>query len=293
MKKIYLDNSASTPVDKKVVAAMKKYWSKSFANPSSIHKMGVEAKVVVEKARKDIAGFLNAHAREIIFTSGGTEANNLAIFGTLENEKRHFITTEIEHSSILECFKELEKRGNEVSYLKVDENGLLNPKDLREMIKPETVLVSIGYANGEIGVIQPIKEIAKEIRHKRKEFNSVMPYFHIDASQAAQYLNMNVEQLGVDMITLDAQKMYGPKGIGALFIKDGIKIEPIIFGGGQEGGRRSGTENVPLIVGFAKAMEIAGKMREEESVRLEKLRDGFFDSVKKFVPKAINPWRRW
>jgi cysteine desulfurase len=310
MRKIYLDNSATTPLDRKVISAMKKYWRKSFGNPSSIHKMGVEAKNVLEKARKVIADFLNAHDREIVFTSGGTEANNLAIFGVknyfeallLNKEvdeitqkqgfetKMHFITTEIEHSSILECFKKLEKDGHEVSYLKVDQFGLVNPKDLREIIKSETVLVSIGYANSEIGTVEPLREIIKEIRHKKKEFSrekNGLPYFHSDASQAGLCLNMNVEELGVDLMTLDAQKMYGPKGVGALFVRDGIKIDPIILGGGQEAGMRSGTENIPLIVGFAKAVEIAKEKKEKESDRLTKLRNGFFDGIKKTIPSAV------
>ncbi len=292
MRKIYLDNAATTPVDKKDIREMKKYWRGDFANPSSIHSMGVKAKIALQKSRDIVAKFLNGHDREIIFTSGGTEANNLAIFGSYaeHTQKKHFITTEIEHSSILECFKKLEKYGNEVSYLKVGENGLINTKDLREMIKENTVLVSIGYANGEIGVIQPIREIAKEIRHARKGFSRERisyPYFHIDASQAVQYLNMNVEELGVDMVTLDAQKIYGPKGIGALFVRYGIKIEPQILGGGQEKGMRSGTENIPLIVGFAKALEVTEKLRDKENGRLEILRNGFFDSVKKSIPEAI------
>ena len=298
MKKIYLDNSATTPVDKKVLSEMAKYWSVDFANPSSIHSMGVLAKNALQSARKKIADIIAGHDREIVFISGGTEANNLAIFGVVNNLIKngtkysdiHLITTEIEHSSILECFKKLESIGCKVDYLKVDEFGIVDPKDLRKLIKPETVLVSIGYANSEIGVIQPIKEIIKEIRHKRKEFERAginFPYLHIDASQAGLYLNVNVEELGVDLMTLDAQKMYGPKGIGALFIRDGIKIEPMMLGGGQENNRRSGTENIPLIVGFAKAFELAQINKEKESVRLIKIRDEFFDSVKKFVPNAI------
>ncbi len=292
MKKIYLDNAATTPVDKSVIHTMKRYWRDDFANPSSIHSMGVKAKIAVQDARVKIAKFFHAHDREIIITSGGTEANNLAIFGTAEAAKKkgHFITTEIEHSSILECFKKLEKYGNEVSYLKVDENGLVNPKDLREIIKENTILISIGYANGEIGTIQPIKEIAKEIRHAKKEFNRErfdFPYFHTDASQAAGYLNMNTEELGIDMITIDAQKIYGPKGIGALFVHDGINIESQVIGGGQEKGRRSGTENVPLIVGFAEALKLVEKKRENEVKRLEKIRDEFFDSIKKIIPEVV------
>lgn len=304
-KKIYLDNASTTPTDIRVVKAMQKYWNMDFANPSSIHSMGVAAKVAVQNARNIIAKSLNAHDREIVFTSGGTEANNLALFGVLNHleaglpktwksgfqvKKLHFITTEIEHSSILECFKEFERQGLSVSYLKVDENGLVNPKDLRKMIKPETALVSIGYANSEIGTIQPIKEIIKEIRHARKEFGReriAMPYLHLDASAAMQYENMNVEELGVDLMTIDAQKIYGPKGMACLYVRDGVDIDPIIFGGGQENGKRSGTENVPAIVGFAKAVEINEKIKGKESARVKKLRDEFFDSVKKFVPNAL------
>ena len=299
MKKIYFDNASTTPVDKKVLNEMAKYWSVNFANPSSIHSIGVTAKITLQKARKTIADLINGHDREIIFTSGGTEANNLAIFGIRGQDaehmrigrgKPHFITTEIEHSSVLECFKKLESDGCKVDYLKVDEFGLVNPKDLREIIKKETLLISIGYANGEIGVVQPIKEIAKEIRNKRREYNGNrfgQPYLHTDASAGGLYLNLNVEELGVDLMTLDAQKIYGPKGVGALFVRDGIKIEPMIFGGGQEKGIRSGTENVPLIVGFAKALEIARKMKDKESARLIKMRDEFFYKIKKFVPAVV------
>jgi cysteine desulfurase len=312
VKKIYLDNAATTLVDKRVLLAMKKYWNEDFGNPSSIHSFGVSAKKAVEKVRGEIAGFLNAHAREIIFTSGGTEANNLAIEGVVNtlidkgvvSRDIHIITTKIEHSSVLEVFKKLEKRGVMTTYLEVDKDGLVNPKDLREAINEKTVLVSIGYANSEIGTVQPVKEIIKEIRHARKEFGRERvdcPYFHIDASQAGQYLNVNVEELGVDLMTLDAQKMYGPKGVGALFVKDNVKIVPIILGGGQEGGMRAGTENVPLIVGFAKAFEICRKgetlnlkkglslatFREKEVKRLTELKEEFFAEAKKFLSSAI------
>ena len=298
MKKIYLDNAATTPVDKKVLSEMNKYWSIDFANPSSIHSMGVTTKVALQKSRKAIADLIGGHDREIIFTSGGTEANNLAIFGLINSLRKegrkysdiHLITTEIEHSSIYECFKEIESRGGKIDYLKVNEFGLINPNDLREIIKPETVFVSIGYANSEIGVIQPVKEIIKEIRHARKGLGKERiktPYLHIDASQAGLYLNMNIEELGVDFMTLDAQKMYGPKGVGALYVRDGIKIEPMMYGGGQENNRRSGTENIPLIVGFSKAFEIARKNIKKESARLIKIRDYFFNEIKKNIPNAI------
>lgn len=294
MNKIYLDNGATTPVDKKVLSAMSKYWAGDFGNASSIHSLGVKSKIALQDARKKIADFLGGHDREIIFTSGGTESNNLAIFGVcnffddlIKDKKAHFITTEIEHSSVLESFKELEKRGYKVDYLKTDEFGFINPKDLRELIKPETVLVSIGYANSEIGTIQTVKEIIKEIRHKRKENKNSYPYFHLDASACVSYLNLNIEELGVDLMTLDAQKIYGPKGIGALFVRDNIKIKPMIFGGGQEKGIRGGTENISLVVGFAKALELVRKNWEKESERLLKIRNEFFDEIKKFVPTAI------
>ena len=277
---------------------MTKYWSGVFGNPSSIHSMGVEAKIALQNARKTLAKHINGHDREIIFTSGGTESNNLAILGLvnslISNGKKHseihIITTEIEHSSVLECFTKLESDGCKVDYLKVNESGLINPKDLREIIRQETVLVSIAYANSEIGVINPIKEVIKEIRHKRKEFGREkvgMPYLHTDASQAGLYLNMNIEELGVDLMTLDAQKMYGPKGIGILFVRDGIKMSPIMSGGGQERGMRSGTENIPLIVGMTHAFELARKINIKENLRLIKIRDYFFEEINKFVPSAI------
>jgi len=298
MRKIYLDNSATTSVDKKVLKAMKKYWTKNFGNPSSIHSMGVKAKNVLIKSREKIAGFIGAHSREIIFTSGGTEANNLAIFGLVKRllnggkkiSEIHLITTNIEHSSILECFKDLEGQGAKIDYLKVGADGLVDPKDLRELIKPETVLVSVGHANSEIGVIQPVKEIIKEIRHSRKEFGrekNSLPYFHIDASQSAQYFDLKVEELGADMMTLDAQKMYGPKGVGALFVRDGVSIASIILGGGQEDGMRAGTENISLIVGFAKAFEIVEKIKIKEGKRVASIRDEFFGKAKKFIPEII------
>jgi len=297
MKKTYLDNSATTPTDRRVLEEMKKYFTEKFGNPSSIHSFGVAVKRVVEESRKTIANFLNARSKEIIFTGSGTEANNLAIFGTVRKliedgrkpEEIEIITTEIEHSSILECFKELKKIGVKIKFLHVFGDGLVEPKDLRKLINKNTALISVGYANSEIGVIQPIKEIAKEIRHMKKELNvkNSYPYFHIDASQASQYLNMNVLELGVDMVTIDAQKMYGPKGIGALFMKEGVEIKPIIFGGGQENGMRSGTENVPLIVGFAKSVEIAQKIKEKETARITELKKEFFELLKKFVPSAV------
>jgi cysteine desulfurase len=325
MKKIlYLDNSATTPVRREVFLVMKPYWMNNFGNPGSITKFGVKAKQVVEKARKCVADCLKARPQEIIFTSGGTESNNLAIFGVINNlEKKgvkisgmHFITTNIEHSSVLECFKEIERRGGKVDYLEVNNKGLINIKDLRKVIQPNTVLVSIGYANGEIGVIQPIKEIAKEIRHARKchQGNSLnlqkgvslmttsYPIFHTDASQAGLYCNLNILELGIDLMTIDAQKIFGPKGVGLLFVKSRVELSPIIFGGGQEGGLRSGTENIPLIVGMSKALELArgsvslplakGRVGErlvviEKTEKMISLRNYFWQKIQTGIPEAI------
>lgn len=307
-KIIYLDQAATTPVRKEVILAMKPYWNKSFGNPGSITKMGVRARQAVEGARKIIADFLSRRPNEITFTGSGTESNNLAIFGIVKNlEKQgvrisdmHFITSNIEHSSITECFRELERGGAQVDYLKVNKNGIVEPKDLRKMIKPNTVLISIHYANNEIGTIQPIKEMTKEIRHARKSHQGSAlgmpqsralaitdyPYFHTDASQAGTDCNLNINELGVDLMTLDAQKISGPKGVGLLFVRSGINISPIILGGGQEKGLRSGTENVPLIVGMTKAFEIA-RRGFSRGFSLVSLRDYFWQRIQKEIPEAV------
>jgi len=302
---IYLDNASTTPVRREVIEVMMSFWSINFGNPSSITKIGVLAKQEIEKARTVIATYLSRLPKEIIFTSGGTESNNLAIFGVVKSlankgikiSNMHFISTNIEHSSITECFNELEKQGATVDYLKVKETGIIDSRDLRKMIKPNTVLISIGYANNEIGTIQPIREISKEVRYARKtnkiiidkneEEMGLYPYFHTDASQAGLYLNLNINELGVDLMTLDAQKIYGPKGVGILFKKTNVKFSPIILGGGQEGGLRSGTENVPLIAGQAKAFELVRKSFERNAQKIKIIRDYFWQKIQKEIPEAI------
>jgi len=285
---------------------MDRYMTEEFGNPNSIHQTGVVARNALEDSRKVIALAFNSHPDEIIFNSGGTEGNNAAIFGVFNRLRKNgvkysdmrAVTTNIEHSSVLECFKELESRGVEVDYAPVDGNGIIDPKKIKELLKPETVLVSVMYANNEIGTIQPIKEIAKVIRAFRKTLPSVISLlqpttynlqpvlFHTDACQAPLFLNLNVQELGVDLMTIDGQKIYGPKGVGVLFIKRGIEMEPIIFGGGQEKGLRSGTENVPLIAGLAKAIEIAGKDRVKNSERLSKIRDYGIKKIEEKIPQA-------
>lgn len=272
--RIYLDYVASTPVDREVLKAMMPYFTDDFGNANSIHQEGVKAKQALGNARKSVADILNARSEEIVFTSGGTESNTLAILGIINDIKNmHAVTSTIEHPSVLEVFKALEKRGLDVTYVGVDETGVVNPKDVREAIKENTILVSIMYINNEIGTIQPISEIAKSVRSKKKEYNSEI-YFHTDASQAPLYLPLNILKLGVDLMTLGGHKMYGPKGVGCLFKKKDIKIT------------KAGTENIPLIVGFAKALELAEKNRESETDRVTKLRDYFIDELNNKIPEA-------
>jgi len=295
-KRIYLDYAATT---------------ERAGNPSSIHQEGVKAKKMLDEARRKTAAFFGARPEEIIFTSGGTESNNLAIFGAIGTGK-HAITTVIEHSSVLECFRELEKRGVKVDYLPVNSEGILELKTLAKALRPETALVSIGYVNGEIGVVQPIGKISKLLKttyskmalsgklladqplpHLAKSLPST-PFrncekllFHCDASQAPLYLNCEKETLGADLITVDGHKIYGPLGAGALFVRKGVNLKPIMFGGGQENSLRPGTENLPAIVGLADALELAKKNREKESKRLATLRDFFISKIKKEIPEAV------
>ncbi len=295
MEKVYLDNASSTKVDERVFQKMTEFCLESYGNPSSIHSFGLSAKKALETAREDVASFFNARPREIIFTTGGTESNNLAILGVFKSMKDlgkdlallHLVSSEIEHSSVLACLKEIEKEGSKVDYIKVGHDGVIDLNEFKKIINRNTVLVSIGYANSEIGVIQPIKEIMKLVRFIRKENDSNFPYVHLDASQAAPYLNMNVEELGVDIITIDGQKMCGPKGVGALYVREGVTISPIMFGGGQEKGLKPGTENLPAIVGLAEATKITIKERTEELKRLEGMRNYFFEHVKEFVPNVV------
>jgi cysteine desulfurase len=248
---------------------------------------------MILEARKEIAQILDARADEIIFTSGGTEGNNLAFFGTVSSPKdSHLIVSAIEHPSVLECARELEKRGAEVTYLLPDAEGIISAKSVKEALRENTVLVSVMYANNEIGTIQPIAEIAKVIREWRKAKSQKLKaesflFFHTDACQATNYLPMNVLKLGVDLLTFNASKIYGPKGIGALYAKRGTKLAPIVFGGGQERGLRSGTEDSALVKGFAEAMRITEKMKEKESARLAKLRDFFIQEIRAKISGTV------
>lgn len=294
-----MDYASTTPVDTEVLRVMTPYFINNFGNASSIHKEGIHAQEALDNSRKNIANILNAKTEEIIFTSGGTESNNLAIFGILNTflnqginiKNLHMITSIIEHPSVLEAFKEIEKLGVSVTYINTDKEGIVNIKDIKNTIQKNTILVSIMYVNNEIGTIQPISEIAKIIRHKRKEkiksLTSDFPlYFHTDASQAPLYFSIDIVKLGIDMMTLCGQKIYGPKGIGCLYKNKNIKLNSIIKGGAQENGLRAGTENIPLIVGFSKALEIAERNRERESERIVKLQNYFINKLHKEIPQA-------
>jgi cysteine desulfurase len=267
----YLDHSATTYVDKRVKKEMDRYFSKFYGNPGSLNTPGLEAKKSVDDARERISKILNCKPNEIIFCSGGTESDNLAIRGVVRaNKGKHIITSKIEHKAILETCKYLEENGYDVDYLNVNKKGFVDLNELKNKIRKDTVLVSIMYANNEVGTIQDIEEIGKICKEK-----GVL--FHTDACQAANYLDLNVKD--VDLMTLNGSKIYGPKGIGILYKREEVKIKPIIFGGGQEFTLRSGTENVPGIIGFAKALELVQEDRDVESKRLIELRNKLIDGL--------------
>ena len=272
---IYMDHSATSPVDPEVFEAMKPYFINSFGNASTLYSLGREAKNAIEAARQEVATIIGAEPKEIIFTSGGTESDNIAILGTarkLKNKGKHIITSDIEHPAVDETCKYLEKNGYTVTYLPVYEEGIVRVKDLEDAITDETILITIMHANNEIGTIQPIVEIGKIANEKGI-------YFHTDAVQTVGKIPVNVKEMNVDMLSLSSHKLYGPKGIGALYIKKGVRIEPIMYGGGHERGFRPGTENVPGIVGLGKACSIANQNLEGNAQKLTNLRDKLIDSV--------------
>jgi cysteine desulfurase len=295
IKTIYLDHAAATPMDARVLSAMKPFFLSDFANPSSLYSLGVKAKKAVEGARKNVADILFTQPDTICFTSGGTESNNMAIFGVAQKLKRgHIITSKIEHDSVLRGVEELERQGFEVTYLDVDSEGFVSPDQVKKALKKETVLVSLMYANNEIGTIEPIADIGREIVKWRKENKTAYPYFHTDACQAAGALELSVERLHVDLMTLNGSKMYGPKGVGILYKRRGVKFAAQMFGGRQEFGLRAGTENVAGIVGFGKALELVqekshpagGSARGLKNKRLVELRDYFITTLSKMIPQV-------
>ena len=301
----YMDYAAFAPMLPEVRRAT--FWASFWAmNASSIHRNGVKSARALTGARADIATALSAHPTEIFFAGNGTESDNLAILGVFkharmnpefQNKTLHIITTETEHPAVLEACRHLEAVGADVTYLKVDETGRIDMKQLRASLRPETILVSIAYGNSEIGTLQSIRDIAKEIRHFKKsntDGTQHYPLFHTDACQAIQYENCNVEQLGVDLITWNGTKIGGPSGIAVLYVRRGTPIAPIMYGGGQESGLRSGTENIVGCIGIAKALTIARSIQEEEKQRLVLHRDTFLEQIEKRIPNArINGSRKF
>ncbi len=281
---VYLDHAATTPLDPKVVQAMRPFWSKRFGNPSSLYSLGRQAKAAVEQARRQAAEVFGSMAEEIIFEGSGTESVNHALIGAaLANRAKgnHIITSAIEHHAVLHTCEFLATQGFEITYLPVDSNGLVKLNLLKESIRPETILVSIMYANNEIGTIQPIAEIAQILSSGRAP-----ALFHTDACQAAGYLDLNVKSLGVDLMTVNGSKIYGPKGTGLLYVKKGTAIYPVIHGGDQENNQRAGTENVAGIVGLVAALVLLGQDQERENRRLIGLRDKLIKGLLK-IPKTF------
>jgi cysteine desulfurase len=285
MDKIYLDYAATTPVDKRVLEAMLPYFSDTFGNPSSVHRYGQQAEAAVDSARETVAAVLNCQPDEIIFTSCGSEADNLALRGAAlavreRNGARWILTSKAEHHAVSKTAEQLEKYyGFKVEWLELDKNGLVTPEAVEKIICGETAVVSVMYANNEIGTINPIKEIA-EVCHQYGVF------FHTDAVQAAAYLPVDVQALGVDMLSLGGHKFYGPKGVGALYVRKGTKLIPSQTGGGQEFGLRAGTQNVPYIVGFAEALRLAAEEREARVEHVRPLRDKIIGTVLEEVPDS-------
>lgn len=293
MKKIYFDYASTTPVREEVLEVMMPYFNKNFGNPSSLHFFGQSALKILDDSRERIKDILNAEfLREIIFTSSATESNNLAIKGLVfyyyffKKIKPHLITSSVEHPSVLEVIADLEEAGIiEINYLKPNKNGLIEPQRIEENIKENTILVTIHYVNSELGTIQRISEIGKLIQ-KINKFRKEKIYFHTDAAQAG-FENLNVKDLNVDLITLSSHKIYGPKGIALLYLKRGVPLVRLISGSEQEYGLRAGTEPLPLIVGFAEAMEIVEKEKEKIEKHFREIRDYFLDKIREFGDKIL------
>ncbi len=284
MRRVYLDNNATTPLAPEVFEAMTPWLTEGFGNASSIHWYGQQAAAAVEAAREAVVAFLHAQAAEIVFTSGGTEADNMALIGVVDAAKtpggsKHMVTTAIEHHAVLHTAKALEKRGVRVTYVGVDPSGIVNPDEIRDAITPDTVLISVMHANNELGTVQPIEEIGRIAREHG------IP-LHTDAVQSAGKIPLDVDKLNVSLLSLSAHKLYGPKGVGALFVRKGTQLRPLLFGGGHERDRRAGTENVAGIVGFGAAAGLAMRTLNEEPDRLAGLRDRLEAGILQSIPSV-------
>ncbi|NIA09937.1 MAG: cysteine desulfurase NifS [Nitrospiraceae bacterium] len=287
MRRIYLDHAATTPVDEEVVKEMIPYFTQKYGNASSLHSFGTEARAAVEKGRAQVAALIGAESEEIIFTAGGTESDNIAIKGIAFREgKGHIITSQIEHPAVMATCQYLEKKGFDVTYLPVDKYGIVSPGDVEDSIRDDT-MITIMHANNEIGTIEPIEEIAKIAKK-----NGIV--FHTDAVQSVGKVPMDVKHMGVDMLSISSHKIYGPKGVGALYIKKGTKIDAIIHGGGHERGLRPSTENVPGIVGLGKACKLAGERMDGDTKKMKQLRDRLIKGVLEIEEAYLNghPERR-
>ena len=288
-REIYLDHAATTPLRAEALQAMLPYLQEAFGNPSSIHAVGQRARKALEDARDVVAKALECRSNEVVFTSGGTESDNAAIKGgamALRPTGNHVITTAIEHHAVLHTCHQLEGMGCDVTYIPVDRDGLVDPRDVLDAVTDETVLVSVMYANNEIGTVQPVAEIARLVKERAKEQGRTI-LVHTDAVQAAGYLDLSVKTLGVDMLSLSGHKFHGPKGAGVLFVRRGTPFSPLLMGGGQERERRSGTENVPAIVGMAEALRLAELERESASTHSAALRDRLAAGIMELVPGTI------
>ena len=286
-RRIYLDHSATTPVDARVADALARSLTQNFGNPSSVHGFGQQARAAVDRARREVAALINARPNEIIFTSGGTEGNNLALRGICEaSTQRHIITSAIEHPSVRGVCSALEQRGWEVTRLPVYENGIVRVEDVRAALRPDTVLVSVMLANNEIGTIQPVSEIGELIREQRTNGQKHL-YLHTDAVQAAGRMALNAEELGCDLLTMSAHKLYAPKGVGALYVRRGVRLVGQNIGGHQERERRAGTENVPGIVAFGEAARLAREELHERTTHDAQLRDSLERKVERAIPNIV------
>ncbi len=309
IKEVYLDHAATTHVDSRVFAAMQPYFTKIYGNPSSLYKEGVKANGVLNNSRRVIAKLIGALPENIIFTGSGTESDNLAVYGIAhahKNHGKHIISTPIEHHAVLHPLEDLKKQGWEITYVRVDNTGIVNPDEVIKAIRPDTILISVMYANNEMGAIEPIAEIGRKLlayradfasakssildsaakRNRDKEKQTPYPFFHTDACQAAGYLDLDVEKLHVDLMTVNGSKIYGPKGVGALYVRRGAVLKPLILGGDQERKLRAGTENIPCIVGLAKALELAQANKDKESKRLDALVKYLWEKIQKKIPQV-------
>lgn len=285
---VYLDHAGTTPMDSQVLEVMTPYFSQLYGNPSSIHAVGQEARYALDESRERVAQVLHCRAREVVFTGGGTESDNAAVYGVataLQETGNHIITSSAEHHAVLHSCQHMESLGFDVTYLPVDSYGMVHPEAVYDAITDRTTLVSIMYANNEIGTINPISEISKEVHRRAGDLERTI-VMHTDAVQAAGFLDLNISNLGVDMLSLSGHKFYGPKGVGVLCIKRGTPFLPLILGGGQERERRAGTENIPNIVGLSVALELADSKREAVSAHCSALRDRIIEVVLDRIPKS-------